>query len=288
MDELFTRYGEPAPAPVQRDEKGKPYCTIRKKCGRCGGQGRSDRWAHTGYVCFDCDGACYIGTTDLKLYTKAEIEVLDARRDKVRAKKQEKIAAAEAKREEEAAARADEFQAEFGDFLRRADRYLVARFGWDEYTDDLSERGKDNFVYDIVRRARRNNAISQGQIDTIESTIATYEAEQARKAATQHLGEVGERLTVKVTVVRVGSYTRSQMIATWLQETVWITTMRTDEGHVLVIKSPSFHHREGKIMTLKATVKDHDEYAGEKQTIVNRPKVAEVHFNPPKTQEEDA
>lgn len=55
--ELFTRQGTAPTAPVQTDAKGRSFFVCPRPCSRCGGAGRSDRWAFTGYTCFDCGGA---------------------------------------------------------------------------------------------------------------------------------------------------------------------------------------------------------------------------------------
>ena len=47
--------------------------------------------------------------------------------------------------------------------------------------------------------------------------------------------------------------------------------MRDEAGNAIVVKSPSFYGREkGDAFTLRATVKEHSEYRGEKQTRVER------------------
>lgn len=279
MVELFTREGSPVPttAAIIEDEKGRPCFQTRRPCGRCGGQGRSDRWAHTGFVCFDCDGECYRGTMLVKVYTAAEIEKLNVRRDKLRATKQAKIAAADAKRQEEAMARAAEFKEAHGALMTRAWDYLHARYGTDEHSDEVLERAHSDYVYDIITKAERRNDISEGQIEAVKAALDRYDAEQARKAAADYIGEVGQRLTLKVTVIRVYNIKRNKFHAPWETETLSIITMRTDEGNTVVSKSTSFYKRRGTVLTIKGTVKEHTVYNDEKQTDLQRIKVIEVH-----------
>jgi hypothetical protein len=49
-----------------------------------------------------------------------------------------------------------------------------------------------------------------------------------------------------------------------------IVTMRTAEGNAIVSKSASFWSEKGRQFTIRATVKEHGEFKGEKQTIVAR------------------
>lgn len=89
------------------------------------------------------------------------------------------------------------------------------------------------------------------------------------------IGEVGERLMLNVDVVKVYKYERPHAVAHWKTETVYIITMVTDDGACVVSKSASFFARECDKLTLKATVKAHDEYKGQAQTVIQRIKVLE-------------
>lgn len=91
----------------------------------------------------------------------------------------------------------------------------------------------------------------------------------------KHIGEVGERLTLNVDVTRVSKYERPHAVAHWKMETVYIITMVTDDGACLVSKSTSFYAHEGDKLHIKATVKAHDDYKGQAQTVVQRIKIIE-------------
>lgn len=51
-------------------------------CGRCGGAGRSDKWAHTGFTCYQCGGSGTMGTKVTPLYTAEKLAKLIAAQEK--------------------------------------------------------------------------------------------------------------------------------------------------------------------------------------------------------------
>lgn len=89
-----------------------------------------------------------------------------------------------------------------------------------------------------------------------------------------YVGTIGQRLTLDVEVVRVFSFTRPSFSG-WGQETVWIVSMRGPQRECIVSKSASFRAEVGEKFRMKATVKDHDDYKGQAQTIVQRINVIE-------------
>lgn len=84
-----------------------------------------------------------------------------------------------------------------------------------------------------------------------------------------YVGEVGKRQAFEVEVLRVHSFSRPKFNAPWTTESVHIVTMITPEGACLVSKG-SFFARAGDVLKIKATVKEHDEYNGQAQTVVQR------------------
>lgn len=90
------------------------------------------------------------------------------------------------------------------------------------------------------------------------------------------LGEQGQRLTLDVDVIRSHFYERPHAVAHWKMERVYIVTMVTKEGACVVSKSANFYAKEGDKLTIKATVKVHDEYKGQAQTVIQRIKVVSL------------
>lgn len=251
MAELFTRHGKQHTGPYSTGPKGAAFYTRPRMCGRCGGAGRSDKWARTGYTCFDCGGARTRGTETVKLYTADRLAKLNAAKAKADAKRQ---AAADAKAEAEAAAsaaRRDAFLAKHGDLIESAKGY------------------KDEFIRDVIDRAVERCEMTDNQAAAVAAAVARKVAEADARVASNHVGYVGERLTLAVTVERVASFERPAFNAPWTTTVVNIVTMRDAAGNAIVSKG-RFYADKGERLTIKATVKEHSIYKDERQTIVQR------------------
>lgn len=96
--------------------------------------------------------------------------------------------------------------------------------------------------------------------------------EAARKAVSQWVGEVGERLDLDLTVARVASY-EARPFNSWGNNTVtrYVVTLRDATGNVFIWFA-DYGRTQGEQLKVRATVKKHDEYQGEKQTTIQRVK----------------
>ena len=254
--QLYTRDATPFNGQFSTDKKGLRYFVRERVCRRCGGQGGSEAWKLTGWTCYDCGGSGRRGTEAVLVYTGEELGKLDATAEKRQATKQAK---ADAKAAAEAAAtmqRREAFLAEHGDLLASAQPYAA----------------RSDFLRDVLAKADSKAWLSEAQAQAIRNTVAKFaeaDAQRAQHSTSRHVGTVGERLTVDVTVDRVASFSRPSF-RTGREETVWIITMRDAEGNAIVSKSPSFHAEQGAKLTIAATVKEHADYRGEAQTVVQR------------------
>lgn len=260
MEKMFTREGAVHTGAMREIAKGRMGFSRLKRCGRCGGAGGSEVWKFTGWTCYDCGGKGSLGYETIKLYSGAELIKLNATREKKRAKKEAarmaKIAAAEA----EAAAKLAEFMAVNGELVAKA----------------KTVAGKSGFVADLVEKLAKYGSWSDKQIAAVAKTVAEIAENEIKAAASSWIGEVGKRMEFPVKVERVASYERRAFGPYGGMETVWIVTMRDEAGNAIVVKSPSFYGCEkGESFTLRATVKEHSEYRGEKQTVMMRPVVIE-------------
>jgi len=256
MTQLFTRSGEAPKAPVQFDAKGKPFMVTPRMCNRCGGAGRSDRWAFTGYTCFDCGGEGRRGEMSVKLYTAEKLAKLNATQAKAQAKRAAIAEAKAAQRAAEIAARAADFSAANATLIARAAPHI-----------------DNEFIADVMNRAIANSQISENQAAAVMAAIDRIETQERVRAASDYVGKVGERLSLVVTVERVSSFERPAFNAPWTTAVVNIVTMRDDAGNAIVAKG-NFYAEKGSKLTIKATVKEHSTYRDERQTIVQRIKEA--------------
>lgn len=89
----FFRHGYKCTGKVFNIKSDNADTSIQENCIRCGGAGRSDKWMHTGYVCFRCGGHGKEAVKTVKVYTEEKIKKLNTTLEKRRAKAEEKRAA---------------------------------------------------------------------------------------------------------------------------------------------------------------------------------------------------
>lgn len=260
VDALLTREGTVFTGTVLKDEKGKPCYKLTTKCHRCGGGGGSDAWKFTGWTCFQCGGSGLGSTTYPKLYTAAQLEKLNASKAKRDVKVQER-------RDAKAAANAARIAQNEVDFNTANADLLAALTKF-----NLFERP---IIADIVRNGRHFGACSAAQMSVLTNAVAGAE-KAAAAPVSNYVGTVGERLKVKVTVARKGSFERPVYGRYNMDETVWVVTMVDEQGNNIVSKSPNFNEEVGDTFILSGTVKEHADYKGTKQTVVNRCKRTEL------------
>jgi hypothetical protein len=259
----YFREGDVCTLPVKQktEETGKTLYTPR--CGRCGGEGRSERWARTGFTCFQCQGSGEGNPRFVTVFTSAKLEKLNAARNKVRARKVAKLQAKHAaERVEAKAARREIFLA----------NEPLARRAW--------ANRKDRFIRSILRQAIGRKPLTGGQLDALftavhnaETWAAEKAAEAARKAAANYVGEVGKRIIADITVLK--KITGGDPYSRFGQWTLSI--LRTTDGNTLTTfgKCPV---REGATARIKFTVKEHkkNDKTGEKETQISRLKIEEA------------
>jgi hypothetical protein len=131
------------------------------------------------------------------------------------------------------------------------------------------------FVKDVMTRGLAGGFMSDRALAAVIKVVEDQEQRAVRRANSKHTGTVGKRQKFTATVVRVSSYER-QRFGGYSNEVVWIISMSDEEGNTLVSKSPAFHAEKGEKLTFKATVKAHDEYQGERQTVIQRVAATEI------------
>jgi hypothetical protein len=90
------------------------------------------------------------------------------------------------------------------------------------------------------------------------------------------IGSVGERLMLEVTVINRHTYTRPRYTNPRARQVVYIVVMVTPDRARIVSKSAGFDANEGDRFRIKATVKEHDQFQGQAQTIVQRIRVEQT------------
>ena len=159
-----------------------------------------------------------------------------------------------------------------------------------EYTHEHEpELAKARAKKEAARQAEREVKEAEREMErqmakeAEERRQAKIQAErEARIANSQHIGTVGERLEVVLTLRREVSYDTQF-------GTTYIYLFDDDHGNTVAWKTStiikieglnengaSTYIRKGDVIKVKATVKAHEEYKGEKQTAVTRLKVLEL------------
>lgn len=110
----------------------------------------------------------------------------------------------------------------------------------------------------------------------------------------KYIGEVGKRIKITATLVNDYSFTNT---FGWTEQTTTIYTFRDEDGNVYCWKTSGNlgmdkvndrddYYRDfvcrGDTFTCKATIKEHSEYKGTKQTVVTRVKVESISHVPTK------
>lgn len=159
---------------------------------------------------------------------------------------------------------------------------------WDEadaaikwVAEDLAERDDLNgYLGNLLVAASepathsRNVGLVVSLLPARKREIANAEREAAKaksiaESPSDHIGQIGERLDLSLTVrrvidIEVDSY-RSRY-----PETLKITIMEDESGNVVVWKTTSHRLPEGATFRIRGTVKEHGEYEGIKQTVLTR------------------
>lgn len=266
---------------IKTDKNGTKYYADYT-CDRCGGAGGWEGWRHTGWTCYKCGGT---GKQDKphirKEYTDEYAAKLEARRQK----KYEKIVA---ERKAELHEHFAEHLAEFG-FNADGKLYAVVQSNTYDIKDELKAKGArwnswlncwtfsekhDEYVTaeiewrEIMREVDAGWLDYRGDVD-IKTLLKEKTQSDRRANASEYVGNVGDRISVNVTLKRVSSW-RTKVL--WDTVTMFCYRFVDENGNVYVWKTQSgvFMERESESLQLKATIKAHSEYKGEKQTVLTR------------------
>lgn len=243
-------------------------------CRRCGGAGYSDKWCFTGRTCYECGG---------KGVTPSRPQIVKKYTPEYEAKLEAKRKARREKQEAELKAKAEQLNAEFlAEYFPKGKMYVVAN-SYDCNTEELKAAGakyvfdwyftepQDNFQTVEVTPDEITFVTRQGIRMFINDTWSVIHAKvEALKPVSQWVGNIGDRLTLKAT------YTHRAYYESYFGMT-YIHNFATDDGELLVWKTSigNIECEEGKMVEITATVKEHSEYKGKKQTVLTRCKIKE-------------
>lgn len=255
---MFDRSGTAVPAGAVYDfnpTRGSAMYRTRRACYRCGGVGGSEGWAHTGWTCYNCGGAGYFPHA-AKCYTAERLAKLVAIADRKAAARQ---AAADAK----AAAYRAEQDAKF-DAWQAANAPAVDAI--------FLGRGTDvRVVGEAIGKVENRETLPDALLDVALSIVFARLAAADIRAASTFVGSVGDRAEFDVVVEKVIDISLGSFPTVYR----YIYLLRDAAGNRVVYKGTALPTDEGERYRIRATIAGHEEYRGERQTIVQRPKMIE-------------
>lgn len=202
---------------IKVDRNGTKYFMISRPCIRCGGAGGSDKWAYTGWTCYECGGTGQGKDEIVKEYTPEYEAKLEERRAKRRAK-------------------------------------------WEaEHAEEIAEA-----------KAKEEARIKE-QEEAEKARLAEEARIKAEKAKSQYIGNKGDKLELEVTYLK-SAWFEVRSFSGYGVDLMYIHQFRTADGNKLIWKTGKGlgDLEEGKQITLRGTVKDHNVYDDEKQTVLTR------------------
>lgn len=253
MTKLFTRSGTEHTGAVSSNDKGQPTYTYDVACTRCCvvngqrlwimGMENNRPYSHTGFECWTCRNTGITGTKTARLYTEDQLAKLNATADKRNATKAAKQAEILAQHQAAQAA-----------FVELHKPFFSAL---DSLTGEFWTRFRGDIVNRMQTPSERQLALVQGEV-----------AKRQQNASSAHIGAVGDRVEIEGQIERVISMDTHFGIK-------FINIIRCNNGNVVVYRG-NYLGDKGDTVHLMATVVEHGEREGVKQTIIQRPKHLEV------------
>lgn len=156
---------------------------------------------------------------------------------------------------------------------RQADRHEATQ-AWRDANSAVVVRltayeGTNSFLRDMAINLANWGNLTDRQLEAVESCFAVIDRAEAARANSKHIGAVGDKVTLTITVERVIKL-ESQF------GTNYITIARDEQGNAVTYKGLIDIGGKGDTNTVKASVKEHTVYNGIKQTVIQRPKLLEA------------
>ena len=157
---------------------------------------------------------------------------------------------------------------------RQADR-LEATQAWRDANSAVVARltayeGSNEFLRSFTATLAQWGALTPRQLEAVESCFAVIDRTEAARANSQHVGNVGDKVTLTITVERI------VVLKSEFYGDNYITIARDEQGNAITYKGRVDIGCKGDTNTIKASVKEHTVYNGIKQTAIQRPKLVEV------------
>ncbi len=234
-----------------RGESG--YLDRNENCPRCGGAGGSPHWRPDGGVCYQCRGRCMIPVTH-RVFSEDRLERLNEAADKKAA-----IKAAEAQRKIDAAVA----------------YFVVWSRSHEKLIGDIAAATGNSFLSDLADKLSKSMILTERQLEAAATAVERQKVRDAEGRASEYVGEVKERIEFEAEVTGVygteGFYGHTDIVKfkdAANNQFTWFASDYTDL-------------KRGDRMTIKGTVKKHEDYRDVKQTVLTRCKYTKFEVMTP-------
>jgi len=127
-----------------------------------------------------------------------------------------------------------------------------------------SDTVKENIRLQVISRRDEFMAV----VEANKAAQARRDAElEAKRSKSSHVGQAGDRIDITATITVVKAVDGFYGIS-------YFTILENSKGDVFKYVGSAELGEKGQTITMKATVKDHTEYDGVDQTVINRPKLS--------------
>lgn len=265
--------GEISRTYVKTDKNKTDYYDVVCKCAKCSGTGRLACFMHiSNGICFDCDGAG-VNHVEHKVYTPEYLEKKRIRDEKKFLKQAAERVEIENKKKFKSLGLNEEGIA----YVVLGDTYSIkeelkaegAKFnyflGW-----HFSEEPKDRpFVKVSIEQIAEKNSLGfwvDGFVADIVDKLKAEASKNPDEVPSEYIGEEGDKIEIELALNKVGGFNGTYGYT-------YVYCFKAGNNVVVWKTQKGLNLKEGGTVKVKATIKEHSEYDGVKQTVITRAKV---------------
>ncbi len=223
-----------------RRESG--FLTRAENCPRCGGAGGSPHWHPDGGVCYECRGNRTVQRTH-RVFIATKLFELNTAADKKAAKKAE---AAQRKMDTQRT-----------DFDKWAEPHKIL-------LGEIAAATGNSFLTDLAAKVVAYRILTDRQLEAAATSIQRKKERDAEGAASEYVGEIKERIEFEAEVIGVygteGHYGHTDIVKFKDADRNMFTWFASDYTNL----------ERGDRISIKGTVKKHDNFRDVKQTVLTR------------------
>lgn len=258
---------------VRTDRNGTDYYDVVCTCAKCRGTGRLECFMHVSNgICFDCDGAGVKHVED-KVYTPEYLEKKRIRDEKKSLKQAAERLESENKRTFNRLGLNEEGVA----YVVLGDTYSIraelkaegAKFnyflGW-HFAEEPKNRP---FVKVSIEQIAEKNSLGfwvEGYVADIVDELKAEASKNPDEVPSEYIGEEGDKIEIELVLDKIRGFNS-------MYGYTYIYCFKAGNNVVVWMTQKGLDLEEGGKVTVKATIKEHSEYDGVKQTVITRAKV---------------